>query len=166
MPCLPGWDFKGGGAGSQNQDESGRNRGRLFSNALEKTENQHFSNPHVQYIFDGNESQYRWVISLSRAVELTEGTSTAQGVLLVDLSYSSLAHLFEGVTTGTGGYVYLISSDGEILYHPKIQLIDSGRVSENNLTAAGYKDGNHLEKFEGRERIITVKSVATRAGRS
>ena len=130
-----------------------------FSNALEKTENQHFSNPHVQYIFDGNESQYRWVISLSRAVELTEGTSTAQGVLLVDLSYSSLAHLFEGVTTGTGGYVYLISSDGEILYHPKIQLIDSGRVSENNLTAAGYKDGNHLEKFEGRERIITVKSV-------
>ena len=130
-----------------------------FSNALEKTENQHFSNPHVQYIFDGNESQYRWVISLSRAVELTEGTSTAQGVLLVDLSYSSLAHLFEGVTTGTGGYVYLISSDGEILYHPKIQLIDSGRVSENHLTAAGYKDGNHLEKFEGRERIITVKSV-------
>ena len=83
-----------------------------FSNALEKTENQHFSNPHVQYIFDGNESQYRWVISLSRAVELTEGTSTAQGVLLVDLSYSSLAHLFDGVTTGTGGYVYLISNDG------------------------------------------------------
>ena len=130
-----------------------------FSNALEKTENQHFSNPHVQYIFDGNESQYRWVISLSRAVELTEGTSTAQGVLLVDLSYSSLAHLFDGVTTGTGGYVYLISNDGEILYHPKIQLIDSGRVVENNLAAAGYKDGNHLEKFEGRERIITVKSI-------
>ena len=130
-----------------------------FTNALEKTENQHFSNPHVQYIFDGNESQYRWVISLSRAVELTEGTSTDQGVLLVDLSYSSLAHLFDGVTTGTGGYVYLISSDGEILYHPKIQLIDSGRVAENNLAAAGYKDGNHLEKFGGRERIITVKSI-------
>ena len=99
------------------------------------------------------------MISLSRAVELTEGTSTAQGVLLVDLSYSSLAHLFDGVTTGTGGYVYLISNDGEILYHPKIQLIDSGRVVENNLAAAGYKDGNHLEKFEGRERIITVKSI-------
>ena len=130
-----------------------------FTNALDKTENQHFSDPHVQTIFDGNESQYQWVISLSRAVELTEGTSTAQGVLLVDLSYSSLAHLFNGVTTGSGGYVYLISSDGEIFYHPKMQLIDSGRFMENNLAAAEYKDGNHLEEFEGTERIVTVKSV-------
>ena len=130
-----------------------------FTNALEKTENQHFSNPHVQYIFDGNENQYRWVISLSRAVELTEGPSTAQGVLLVDLSYSSLEHLFNGVTTGTGGYVYLISSDGEILYHPKIQLIDSGRIKENNLAVAGYKDGNYLEEFDKTERIVTVKSI-------
>ncbi len=132
---------------------------KWFANALEKTENQHFSDPHVQYIFENNENQYRWVISLSRAVELTEGTSTTQGVLLVDLSYSSLEHLFEGVTTGKGGYVYLIGSDGEILYHPRIQLIDSGRLKENNQVASGYKDGIHREVFEGDNRIITVKSV-------
>ncbi|WP_367566071.1 sensor histidine kinase [Lacrimispora sp.] len=130
-----------------------------FLSALEKTENQHFSYPHVQYVFDSNENQYRWVVSLSRAVELTEGTSTTQGVLLVDLSYSSLEQLFDGVTTGKGGYVYLISSDGEILYHPRIQLIDSGRLQENNMVAAGYKDGNHQEKFQREDRIITVKSI-------
>ncbi|MFT4007156.1 MAG: cache domain-containing protein, partial [Lacrimispora sp.] len=130
-----------------------------FLNALEKTENQHFSYPHVQYIFDNNENQYRWVFSLSRAVELTEGTSTTQGVLLVDLSYSSLEHLFDGVTTGNGGYVYLISNDGEILYHPRIQLIDSGRMQENNIAAAGYKDGNHREEFQGETRIVTIKSI-------
>lgn len=130
-----------------------------FKNALEKTENQHFSYPHVQYIFDINENQYRWVISLSRAVELTEGTSTTQGVLLVDMGYSGLEHLFDGVTTGKDGYVYLISSNGEILYHPKMQLIDSGRLKESNLAAASYKDGNHREEFEGEQRIITVKSI-------
>ena len=130
-----------------------------FQDALEKTENQHFSLPHVQYIFDNNENQYRWVISLSRAVELTRGTSTAQGVLLVDISYSSLEQLFDGVTTGKGGYIYLISSDGELLYHPKMQLIDSGRIKENNLAAAGYKDGNHQEEFAGTRRIVTVKSI-------
>jgi two-component system sensor histidine kinase YesM len=130
-----------------------------FKNALEKTENQHFSYPHVQYIFDINENQYRWVISLSRAVELTEGTSTTQGVLLVDLGYSGLGHLFDGVTTGKDGYVYLISSDGEILYHPKMQLIDSGRLKESNTAAATYKDGIHREEFEGEQRIITVKSI-------
>ncbi|WP_097006255.1 sensor histidine kinase [Lacrimispora amygdalina] len=132
---------------------------KWFINALEKTENQHFSDPHVQYIFENNENQYRWVISLSRAVELTEGTSTTQGVLLVDLSYSSLEHLFDGVTTGKGGYVYLIANDGEILYHPRIQLIDSGRMKENNQMASSYKDGIHREVFEGESRIITVKSV-------
>ena len=130
-----------------------------FRDALEKTENQHFSLPHVQYIFDNNENQYRWVISLSRAVELTSGTSTAQGILLVDISYSSLEQLFDGVTAGKGGYVYLISSDGELLYHPKMQLIDSGRMQENNVAAAAYKDGNHMEEFDGSSRFVTIKSI-------
>ena len=130
-----------------------------FRDALEKTENQHFSLPHVQDIFDNNENQYRWVISLSRAVELTSGTSTAQGILLVDISYSSLEQLFDGVTAGKGGYVYLISSDGELLYHPKMQLIDSGRMQENNVAAAAYKDGNHMEEFDGSSRFVTIKSI-------
>ena len=130
-----------------------------FRDALEKTENQHFSLPHVQYIFDNNENQYRWVISLSRAVELTSGTSTSQGILLVDISYSSLEQLFDGVTAGKGGYVYLISSDGELLYHPKMQLIDSGRMQENNVAAAAYKDGNHMEEFDGSSRFVTIKSI-------
>ena len=130
-----------------------------FRDALEKTENQHFSLPHVQYIFDNNENQYRWVISLSRAVELTSGTSTTQGILLVDISYSSLEQLFDGVTAGKGGYVYLISSDGELLYHPKMQLIDSGRMQENNVAAAAYKDGNHMEEFDGSSRFVTIKSI-------
>lgn len=130
-----------------------------FQQALEKTENQHFSRPHVQYIFENSENQYRWVFSQSRAVELTEGTSVAQGVLLVDISYSSLEQLFDGVSMGTGGYVYLISSDGELLYHPKMQLIDTGRVQENNYAAALYKDGTYQEEFGGEKRFVTVKSI-------
>ena len=68
-----------------------------FRSALNRTENQHFSLPHVQYVFDNAENQYRWVISLSRVVELTHGTSTSQGVLLVDIRYSSLEQLFGGI---------------------------------------------------------------------
>ena len=49
-----------------------------FKDALEHPENLHFSMPHVQYIFDNGENQYRWVITLSRAVEITKGTSTAR----------------------------------------------------------------------------------------
>ena len=130
-----------------------------FKNALLKTENLHFSTPHVQTIFDGSESQYRWVISMSRAVEITNGPYTDQGVLLIDIRYNSLERLFDGVNLGNGGYAYLISSDGEIIYHPKAQLIDSGIVRENNLEAAGLRDGNYEEVFGGEKRIVSVKTV-------
>lgn len=130
-----------------------------FKAALEKSENLHFSTPHVQYVFDNGDFQYRWVITLSRAVELTRGPYTEQGVLMIDIRYSSLEQLFDGVNLGNGGYVYLMSSDGELIYHPKAQLIDSGLEQENNLEAASYKDGNHREEFLGEKRSITVKTA-------
>ena len=139
-----------------NVDVTGEN---WFTSTLEKTENMHFSTPHVQYIFDGSENQYRWVISLSRAVEITQGPSTDQGVLLIDIRYSSLEQLFDGVNLGNGGYVYLISSSGEIIYHPQAQLIDSGIVRENNLEVSGLRDGNYRQTVDGEERTVTVKTV-------
>ena len=130
-----------------------------FQNTLEKTENLHFSIPQVQYIFDANENQYRWVISVTRAVEITQGPYTDQGVLLIDIRYNSLEQLFDSVSLGNGGYVYLISSGGDIIYHPRAQLLDSGIARENNVKASEYRDGNHEELFEGKKRLVTVKSV-------
>lgn len=130
-----------------------------FITTLERTENLHFSMPHVQYIFDNNENQYRWGISLTRAVEITRGTATEQGVLLLDISYGSLQQLLDNISLGNGGYLYLISSNGELIYHPQIQLIDSGLSNENNQVAAGYRDGNYRETYRGEVRDITVKTV-------
>lgn len=130
-----------------------------FKETLEKTENIHFSSPHVQYIFDSAGKQYRWVISMSRAVEITKGPYTDQGVLLIDMRYDGLEEFFDGVTLGNQGYVYLMDGDGEIIYHPMAQLLYSGVRTENNLQAASYRDGNHQEVFEGQERIVTVKTV-------
>lgn len=132
---------------------------KWFLEALEKAENLHFSIPHVQYVFDNTETQYRWVISVSRAVEITRGSSVSQGVLLIDIRYSSLEQLLNSVTLGNGGYVYLISNSGQIIYHPKAQLIDSGRVQENHQNAALYRDGTYEERFQGERRYVTVKSV-------
>jgi two-component system sensor histidine kinase YesM len=130
-----------------------------FLNALSRTENLHFSTPHVQSIFDANENQYKWVVTLSRAVEITRGPDTDQGVLLIDIRYNSLEQLMDGVALGNGGYVYLISNDGELIYHPKAQLINSGRAHENHLEAAAYKDGNHEDELDGVRRLVTVKTV-------
>ena len=89
-----------------------RQRNRGLRRHWKKTENLHFSVPHVQRVFDAGENQYRWVISAARAVEITEGSSTEQGVLLIDIRYDSLEQLFDGITLGNGGYVYLLGADG------------------------------------------------------
>lgn len=130
-----------------------------FESTLKKTENIHFDDPQVQHLFDSNENQYRWVLPLSRAVEITQGSSTTQGILLINLRYDSLEQLFDNVSLGNGGYVYLINSDGELIYHPKIQLIDSGIYDENNMAAVTYRDGSHKETFGNKNRMVTVKSV-------
>lgn len=130
-----------------------------FKNTLKRPENLHFSMPHVQYIFDNSENQYRWVISLSRAVEITQGTSTDQGVLLIDIAYGSLKQLLDNASMGNQGYLYLVSGSGELIYHPKMQLIDAGLAEENLDAAAGYRDGNYQELFLGEKRDVAVKSV-------
>ncbi len=130
-----------------------------FQETLKKTENMHFSLPHVQYVFDNAEGQYHWVVSVSRAVEITQGAYVSQGVLLLDIRYSSLEQLLNSVTLGNKGYVYLVSNDGKLIYHPKNQLIDSGRVQENHQEAAALRDGMHEERFQGEKRFVTVKTV-------
>lgn len=130
-----------------------------FGNTLKRTDNLHFTTPHVQYIFDSNENQYRWVITLTRAVEITQGTSTEQGILLLDIRYNSLEQILENITLGNQGYLYMIGSGGELIYHPKMQLIGTGQMEENIDVAVGYRDGSYREKYNGEWREVSVKSV-------
>ncbi len=45
-----------------------------FRRAVEKSENLHFSTPHVQNIFQDPDYHYRWVVSLSRQVPVSSGS--------------------------------------------------------------------------------------------
>lgn len=130
-----------------------------FVNALNKTENIHFTLPHVQKMFEKGDNGYNWVISMSRAVEITIGGSTEQAVLLIEMAYQGIEEVLDEVTLGNGGYIYLMDSKGEIIWHPKFELIASGRVKENNLVAAGYDDGSREEVFNGTRQTVVTKTV-------
>ena len=130
-----------------------------FRAALGNMENLHFSTPHVQNLFRDPDNPYRWVVSLSRHIQLTRDGVTENGVLLVDMSFAGIEQVCRDVELANGGYMYLIVGDGEIIYHPRQQLIYAGLLEENNLQAASYSDGNHLERFQGEQRHITVKTV-------
>ena len=130
-----------------------------FQDAARSMENLHFSTPHVQNIFDDPDYPYRWVVSLSRHVQLTRGGVTESGVLLVDMSFSGIEEVCRDVTLANGGYLYLIDGGGELIYHPRQQLIYAGLLEENNRAAAAYRDGSHREEFQGQSRQVTVKTV-------
>ena len=130
-----------------------------FRSAMGKMENLHFSTPHIQNLFDDPDYPYQWVVSLSRYVQLTRDGSTEGGVLLVDMSYSGIEQVCRDVELSNGGYIYLIDSSGELIYHPRQQLIYAGLQEENNRQAAEYQDGTHSETFQGESRQVTVKTV-------
>lgn len=132
-----------------------------FRKAVGQMENFHFSTPYVQNLFDDASFRYHWVISLSRAVELTCGGSSELGVLLVDMNYSSIEQLLEKANTGANReYVYLMDSDGELIYHPRQKLIYADIYKENNQETANWDDGSHKEVFQGEKRLVTVKTVS------
>ena len=130
-----------------------------FIAARERIENLHFSVPHVQNLFAEQEASYHWVVSLSRQVELNWDGTTADGVLLVDMNFDGIEQICKDVSLANGGYVYLIDNNGEIIYHPRQQLIYAGISQENNQAAAAYRDGTRWETFEGSRRQVTVKTV-------
>ena len=132
-----------------------------FLNAVEQMENLHFSTPHVQNLFDDTSFRYYWVVSLSRAVELTTSGNSMLGVLLVDMNYSSIEQILEKANTDNNlEYVYLVDRNGEIIYHPKQQVITSGIYKENNMDAVKYEDGSCEEILDGSKRLITVKTIS------
>ena len=130
-----------------------------FTTAMDRIENLHFSTPHVQNLFEDPDYQYRWVVSLSRQVEMTRAGAIESGVLLVDMSFGGIEQICKDVDLSSTGYLYLIDGDGEIIYHPRQQLIYAGLLEENNLAAAGYTVGSHQETFGGTRREVTVKTV-------
>lgn len=70
----------------------------------------------MQNLFDDPSYRYHWVVSLSRTVELTNNGGTMQGVLLVDMNYSSIKQLLEKVNQDISKeYVYLMDRNGEII---------------------------------------------------
>ncbi len=135
-------------------------REEWFTAAMERIENLHFSTPHVQNLFEDPDSRYHWVVSLSRHVELTGGGVIRSGVLLVDMNFSGIEQICKDVSFSDGqGYLYLIDRNGEIIYHPRQQLIYAGLLDENNQAAAAYSDGTYTEVFRSQRRQVTVKTV-------
>ena len=131
----------------------------FFKKSMAESEYINFSMPHIRDLFDRNENSYSWVISLSRAVEVTDEGKATQALLLINLNYRYFEEIFSNVNLGNGGYVYLTNDRGDIIWHPKQNEIYSGRFNEDNKYAATLKDGITVENLRGKNLTLNVRTI-------
>lgn len=102
---------------------------------------------HVQNLIDG---EYPWVISLYRRV--------GQGFIVVDLNYSVIEELCSGIDIGSKGYVFIVNEQGDMVYHPRIDLIYSDLKSEKTDQLIEKKRGSMETRVDGQQVLYTFES--------
>lgn len=86
-----------------------------------------FSSSHVQNMV---KHRYVWVVSLSKLlIDVRQGMPVA--VLLIDLNYRLIEDLCTNISLGKRGYVFIVDSTGNLVFHPKQQVIYSGLKREH-----------------------------------
>lgn len=127
-----------------------------FKAPFREPANLYFSSPHVQNLFEG---QHSWVITLSREVTFSRDGKKMEGLLLVDMNFSSIDQLCQEASLGKKGYIYLIDSNGNIVYHPQQQLINAGLKHENVEDVVKHVFGSFFDYYNGQKRLITIETV-------
>lgn len=131
-----------------------------YKMALEKKGGFTISNSHVQ---DIAEYKYPWVVSLSSGI--TEGENNI-GVLLVDLNYKVIEDLCKGIQLEDKGYIFIIDETGNLLYHPRQNLIYSGLKIEPIDKVMACKENYFITQMDEDEYLYTIAQSKTTGWRA
>ena len=93
------------------------------------------TNSHVQYVIRDN---YKWVVTLSRPILGRDGQDE-EGVFFIDLNYKILSGLCEKNNLGANSYVFILDEAGNVIYHPKQQLLFRGLTTELTKEVLGLQ---------------------------
>ena len=122
-----------------------------YKKALESEGGIYVSPSHVQ---NAIENSYKWVITLSKPL-VNYNTGKNEGVFFVDLNYNAISDLCNN-NIGNDGYIFMIDDRGEIIYHPKQQLIYGGLIEENIEEILA----NDEDFFASGDKLYTVSKSA------
>jgi two-component system sensor histidine kinase YesM len=112
------------------------------------------SSAHVENLVD---YRYPWVVSLVRDMRAAPGGRSI-GLIQVDLNYEIIASLCRNIQLGMSGYVFILNRNGEIVYHPRQQLIYGNLKSERIEDILALHEGNLKAVVNGRGILYTAVS--------
>ena len=122
-----------------------------------KEENITFGMPEVERLFEGSGGEYTRVIPMSRVVQLNRGDETEKGILLVQLKQSNITDILSNIMMSGNSYLYLTNENGEIIYHPRQELIESGYLQEKKIDL--YKSEDNRFSKVGDDEEYFVKTI-------
>jgi two-component system sensor histidine kinase YesM len=117
----------------------------------------YFSPPHVQSLFGG---QYAYVITMARAVHYLRDGELIPGVVMMDIDYTSFASLTENITLGPSGYIYILDRQGELVAHPRLQLIYNGLAQEDLTAVNQFLVGQGRDSLNGQDRVLISATLS------
>lgn len=130
-----------------------------YWDALESEENIYFGKPAVAHLFELSSEEYSRIVPMTRIVQITEGDRVKRGILLIQLKYNDFQDILSDSLLGDGSYFYLTDSEGEILYHPQQQLLQSGYMEETRLDLSAAAGGGYLQTQSGDGKDYFVKTI-------
>lgn len=125
-----------------------------YQNALNADGDAAISSSHVQNLF---QDEYRWVVSLSRSIKNYDNGQSI-GVMLVDLNFNVISSMCSKIKLGKRGYIFIVDSQGNIVYHPQQQLVYSKLKNEDINRVLETSNGSFIADDGGEKRIYTVKT--------
>lgn len=115
-----------------------------------------FTGPHTQTLSASDDI----VISYSTIINYGDiNRETSSAVLLIDLNFNAVSNLSENVNLSSSGYIYIISNDGNIVYHPMQNLIERGDFTEDLESVNENVYGTYISEFEGSKRLTIIQTV-------
>lgn len=120
-------------------------------------ENITFGMPEVERLFEGSGGEYTRVIPMSRVVQLNRGDKTEKGILLIQLKQSSIVDILSNILMNGNSYLYLTNENGELIYHPRQELIESGYLQEKKIDL--YKSEDNRFSKVGEDEEYFVKTI-------
>ena len=100
----------------------------------------------IENLFD---DRYSWVVSLFEPI------AGSSAFVQVDLNYGVINDLCRQVQLGRSGYVFIVNSAGDIVYHPRQQLIYSNLKTEPIDAILKHQNGELRDRIDGRDRIYS-----------
>lgn len=113
-----------------------------------------FTGPHRSSM-DGN----GYVISYSTVISYRNADHAMQAVLLIELNFNAVAELLDSAHLSDTGYIYIISNDGGLVYHPKQRIMDDVLIHEDIAGVNEHVFGSYISSFEGRDRLTIIQTV-------